>query len=383
MKKFLCSILCTAMLLSLIPTAFAADVSGLSAFVDDKQYSDSTFTDVSATAWYASSVETVYEKGIMDGTGGGKFDPQSAMPWAQAVTIAARLHATYHGGSIPAADGPWYVQYLDYARENGLLPAICPDDAETASTPITREGLAVLFRSVLDEKDLPAVNDQSIPDIDEVREEYQDIVSQMFASGIFTGTDGGQFDPDGQATRAQVATIVARLLCPGQRVSHDSKQNPNMADQMGNLYNGGIAAQIGDTVYYMHQTPQRDDKGEYSGKYAIFARTDDGKVRQVYVSDTGFITHLSVGPDGLLYFVQGGNTGVLKRLDPKTGKAENVYSASSSTAIRMYLFYDGQLYVSDKGRIGRVNNGRMTTLATMSGSEDLYVYETMYCFGGK
>lgn len=389
-KKLITLALAAVLLMGLLSTAFAANDSRLSAFVDSKQYSDGTFSDVSAAAWYSSSVKTVYEKGIMDGTGGGQFAPQSTIPWAQAVTIAARLHSTYHGKSIPAADGPWYVQYLDYARENGLLPEICPDDAETASTPITREGLAVLFRSVLDEADLPAINDQSIPDIGKVQEKYRNAVSEMFASGIFTGTNGGLFDPDGQATRAQVATIVARLLCPGQRVSHDSRQNSNMADQMGNLYNGGIAARNGDTVYYVHCAEQRDDRGEYSRKWSIFARDDDGQIRQVYSSVTDYIELLSVGSDGLLYFVQRDNArgqNVLTRLNPETGKAEAVYSASSGAGIGFYLFYDGQLYIYesslDSGKIGRVNNGRMTVLATMSDWGNLYVDDTMYCFGGK
>lgn len=391
MKKFLASILSAAMLLSLLPTAFAAGDPGLSAFADSKQYSDKTFTDVSASAWYAPSVETVYKKGIMDGTGGGKFAPESTISWAQAATIAARLHAAYHGKTIPAAEGAWYVQYLDYARENDLLPATCPQDAQADSAPIPREGLAVLFRSVLDEKDLPAVNDQSIPDLAEVRGEYRDTVSEMFASGIFTGTDGGRFSPNGQATRAQVATIVARLLCPGQRVSQDAKQNPNMADQMGNLYTGGIAAEIGDTVYYLHHNDLRDQQGNYTEDWNIYARTGSGQVRKVHSGGGERMSLLSVGPDGLLYFAQNtqqSNANVLKRLDPKTGKAETVYTAPSGGRVDMYLFYDGQLYASvytasGDSRIGRVDNGKLTALVTVPDWENLFIDDTLYGFNGK
>lgn len=395
MKKVLCSILCAAMLLTLLPTALAAGTSGgLAAFTDQKQYADGIFTDVASGAWYAGSIATVYTKGIMDGMDGGRFDPDRTIPWSQAVTIAARLHAAYRGKDIPAAaDGLWYVPYLDYARDNGLLPAICPADEDTNTTPITREGMAVLFRSVLDEQDLPAINDQTIPDLNDVRAEYRDAVSEMFTSGIFTGIDG-KFVPDGQATRAQVATIITRLLCPGQRVSHDARQNPYMLDQMGNLYNGGLCTRLGDTVYYLFKTPHLDSEGKSDPNWDIVARTDDGKIRRVYTS-TGVglrdLSDLSASPDGQLCFIQRDQPNkrdILKQLDLKTGAVKDLYASPSSESIGFYLFYDGDLYVHQKfGRtdlIGRVDNGKMTTLATIPNDrEHLYVDDTMYCFGGK
>lgn len=382
------------MLLTLLPTAFAADaVNGLSAFTDKKHYTDSTFIDVSSASWYAGSVGTVYAKGIMDGVGGGRFDPESTISWSQAVTIAARLHAAYQGKDIPAAEGVWYTQYLDYAQKNGLLPAICPEGGAVDTTPITREGLAVLFRSVLDEKDLPAVNDQTIPDLNDVREEYRDTVSEMFSSGIFTGTDGGRFDPNGSATRAQAATIIARLLCPGQRVSHDSRQNPYMSDQMGNLYNGGIAARIGNTVYYIYLDSAETAEND---RYSILARTDGGQVNQVYATEGDDITYLSVGPDGLLYFIQHAAgtamekwTDTLRQLNPETGDVKTVYAPSVGIKIDLYLFYDGELYTVESRNvsdywIGRVTNGRAQVLAGgMDGWEGLFLDTSLYAFGGK
>lgn len=393
MKKILSFILSAAMLLTLLPAATAADAEGLAAFTDKKQYTESTFADVNSGSWYADSVKTVYVKGIMDGMGGDSFGPNGTIPWSQAVTIAARLHAAYRGEDIPAAEGAWYIQYLNYAREHKLLPAICPGEDAVGSTPITREGLAVLFRSVLEEQDLPGINDQTIPDLDDVREEYRDTVSEMFASGIFTGTTGGRFDPSGQATRAQVATIIARLLCPGQRVSSDSRQNPYMADQMGNFYNGGLCVRLGDTVYYVYAAPWRDSEGEYADRCSIIARTDSGETRQVYSIGPGkwsALELISVGPDGLLYFVQRleNRQYAIKRLNPESGVVQTIYKAREDESIDFYLFYDAQLYVCvsdypDGSQIGTISNGQMTVLASVPDWEDLYVDDTMYCFGGK
>lgn len=55
--------------------------------------------------------------------------------------------------------------------------------------------------------------------------------------------------------------IVSRLLLPGQRVGHDSRVNPAMADQMGNYYQGSLAVQSGDTVYYVYRNDDADEIG--------------------------------------------------------------------------------------------------------------------------
>lgn len=390
MKKILSFLLCAAMLLALTPAAMAAE--GLFAFPETKPYAETTFSDAAAGAWYAGSVKTVYGKGVMDGTGTGRFDPGGTVSWSQAVTIAARLYAAYHNQEISAAEGPWYAQYLEYARAHGLLPAGCPEDEAMDETPVTREELAALFRSVLEEEDLPAVNDQIIPDLDAVQESYRDAVSKMCAAGIFTGGEDGRFDPGGQATRAQVAAILARLLCPAQRVGHDARQNPYMAEQMGNFRNGGLCARLGETVYYVYMTPWEDGRGEYTQRWSIYARGDDGQVREVYTAGTDWVEFslLSVGPDGLLYFVASPANAPyeLRRLDPETGAVQTVYRAGNGQWIDIYLFYDDQLYLcesdfSHDGRIGRVENGRMTVLATLPDSSGLYVNDTLYAFGGE
>ena len=49
------------------------------------------FADVKPTAWYADEVATVYEKGIMEGKGDGKFAPNASMTRAELVTVLCRM----------------------------------------------------------------------------------------------------------------------------------------------------------------------------------------------------------------------------------------------------------------------------------------------------
>ena len=61
MKRFASIILCVVMLFSLATSACAADNS---------------YTDVRGTEWYAEAVAALREKGIMDGVGDNRFDPE-------------------------------------------------------------------------------------------------------------------------------------------------------------------------------------------------------------------------------------------------------------------------------------------------------------------
>ena len=54
------------------------------------------FSDVPAGSWYEAGVQAVYRRGIMTGTGAKTFAPTQTISWAQAITIAARIHAAYH-----------------------------------------------------------------------------------------------------------------------------------------------------------------------------------------------------------------------------------------------------------------------------------------------
>ena len=82
---------------------------------------DNTFTDVPQTEWYASEVASTYELGLMNGVGAGLFNPTGNVTRAEAITMAARVAATYNGETIPSAEGEWYTQYVNYAVAKGFL----------------------------------------------------------------------------------------------------------------------------------------------------------------------------------------------------------------------------------------------------------------------
>ena len=225
-RKFL-ALLALMLCLALSVPALAAE--GLAAFQNPQNAQPGAFSDVPPGSWYAAGVQAVSRRGIMNGTGKTSFSPKQTVSWAQAVAIAARIHAACNDGEIAETGGAWYEPYIAYATEAKLLPSTCPDGSAVTAKTITRQELAGLFANVLRAEDLPAINDQTIPDLNAVDAEFREAVQRMYAAGVFTGKNGGNFDPNGSATRAEIAVIVSRLLLPGQRVGHDSRVNPAMS----------------------------------------------------------------------------------------------------------------------------------------------------------
>lgn len=69
--------------------AAAALTLTAAAFSKTNTYTDGMFTDVPAEQWYASEVKSTYELGLMQGVGGGLFQPDGNVTVAEAVTMAA------------------------------------------------------------------------------------------------------------------------------------------------------------------------------------------------------------------------------------------------------------------------------------------------------
>lgn len=366
-------------------SALAANMSGLHAFLNVNSYVSGKFTDVTAGSWFESGVKTVFEKGIMRGVSETGFAPHTTVTWGQAVTIAARLHAAYHGAEIRDSEGAWYAAYTDYAEKTGILPSTVPEKERLSSAVVSRQELAALFHNVLSERDLPRINDRNIPDLQDVLPEFRDAVQALYAAGIFTGRNDGSFDPTGQATRAEIAVVVTRLLSPGQRQSFDTAKNEIMSKQWGNYKNGGFAVQCGDVIYYTVR--ERADSEHW--KYSIIARNDHGETQKVYETSYG-LTRLAASDDGCLYFIE--NKNVLMSLDPENGQTMQRYKSSES--IEHFVSYDGQIYILEcyakalrtedwKFRIGRVEKNSLAILVNNIPYDKAKHLDILHAFQGK
>ena len=194
------------------------------------------FSDVKTGDWYYPSVSQAAALGLMNGRGNGLYEPDGTVTFAEAVKLAAVIRERYETGTVSLKNGdPWYMTYVDYAEEHGILT----DDGtwgaigkETvlarANEPVTRSEFAWIFSRALPAGALPAVNDipdGSIPDLYpdggevNVSAARQTAIYALYRAGILNGSDAiGTFRPWADIKRSEVAAIAVRMCVPGERV---------------------------------------------------------------------------------------------------------------------------------------------------------------------
>lgn len=209
-NRFIAVCLAVVMMVSAVPAVSAAE-----AFQTVQTYTAGQFPDVESGQWYESVVQKAYELGLMSGDPNGSFRPEGQVTLAEAVTVAARIHALAETGTENFVQGtPWYQVYVDYALQNGILAEALANYDKAA----TRLEFARLLSRALPDSDLPAINDVANGAIPDVAED--EAVYKLYRAGILTGSDiKGTFLPESSIQRSEVAAIVTRMALPELRQS--------------------------------------------------------------------------------------------------------------------------------------------------------------------
>ena len=174
------------------------------------------FTDVPSNAWYAEAVQYVTEQSLMNGTSETAFSPMLSMSRSMLVTVLYRLAGEPDAGECgftDVASGTWYTDAVAWAAANGIVTGtttttFAPDAA------VTRESLAVILYRYAEMKeqaqgekgDLTAFADGT-----SVSDWAAEAMAWAVGEGILTGKSGNTLDPQGTATRTEVATILMRF----------------------------------------------------------------------------------------------------------------------------------------------------------------------------
>ncbi|MEG2000007.1 MAG: S-layer homology domain-containing protein [Evtepia sp.] len=164
------------------------------------------FSDVSADAWYYADVMYMAEKGLMKGTAATTFEPNTSMTRAMFLTT---LHRMSGNATADTAGSTWYRAAVDWAKSENI------SDGTDLNRKISREEMTtILFRYA-------KVNGTAPTGAWAVQLTYADthmisewaVESAMYAqiNGIIKGREGNRFDPQGTATRAEVAAVLHRM----------------------------------------------------------------------------------------------------------------------------------------------------------------------------
>ena len=176
------------------------------------------FTDISEKDWFYGDVMFVYENGLMLGTSKTLFSPHETAMRGMMATILWRME----GSPVPKGKnsftdveaGKWYADAITWTAENGIFAGYGKDKFGP-DNPITREQLAAIFYRYADYKgyDLTVKGDlDKFKDADKITDYAKTAMQWAVGSGLVKGKSGNLLDPQGTATRAEIAAMLHRFI---------------------------------------------------------------------------------------------------------------------------------------------------------------------------
>ena len=171
--------------------------------------------------WAADAINYVVDAGLFTGATATTFEPETAMTRGMFVTVLGRLADAEGDEEQSAAQfsdvaaNAYYAPYVAWAAENGIVSGTEPDRFDP-DAPITREQMAALLYRYAqfqgnDTTAADAVIEQ-FSDYASVSDYAVDAMNWAVENGLMNGTDNSMLAPLGNATRAEVATILMRFV---------------------------------------------------------------------------------------------------------------------------------------------------------------------------
>ena len=176
------------------------------------------FTDVTKN-WAYPGIQYCVTHGIMGGMGDGTFAPTGTTTRAQIVQILYNLEGTPAvSGTTPFTDltANWYKPAILWAYQNNVVAGKSPTTFDPEG-PVTREQIAVIltqymFNVLKMERTWTPADLSAFPDGAQVSGWAKEAMQDAVALGLINGTKASDglvyLDPQGSATRQQVATIL-------------------------------------------------------------------------------------------------------------------------------------------------------------------------------
>lgn len=175
------------------------------------------FTDVDTTQWYHDSLDYALVHGLFNGISETQFMPDGTMTRAMLVTVLYRLSGSPAIVVSPdfsdvSADS-WYAPAVTWANVVGVVDGM-GDGTFRPEDDVTREQTAVILCRYAKYRNIFVGRDDTIEgfaDADAVSDWARVEMSWAIRVGLINGMNHGKLEPQGNTTRAQVATLLMRF----------------------------------------------------------------------------------------------------------------------------------------------------------------------------
>ena len=176
------------------------------------------FTDINGH-WAKEHILFTVSRGLFSGTSKTTFSPNTTLTRGMFVTALGRLAginpADYQNRKFTDVKAnAYYAPYVNWAASKGIVGGTTSTTFAPDSN-ITREQMAVIMKNYADKmgysipKTLEAV---TFADNAQISSWAKDAVKAMQQAGVLSGKENNRFDPQGNATRAEAATVLHRFV---------------------------------------------------------------------------------------------------------------------------------------------------------------------------
>ncbi len=177
------------------------------------------YEDVIESSWYYDAVYYNYVNRFMTGLNAKQFGADQQLARAQFALILYRMNGEPEtdGKSTFAdvADGSWYTDAVIWASSTGVVKGYDDTGLFGPGDNITREQMAVMMYRYAQYKEYDMDKTAKLDgfkDADKVNDFAKKAMEWAVGNGIISGKDNGTvLDPQGNATRAECATIIMRF----------------------------------------------------------------------------------------------------------------------------------------------------------------------------
>lgn len=281
-KRIISLLLVVTMLFSLLPaSALAAQTgstgtqSSQSTAAQQTTAKAASFADVKETDWFYAAVQYAAANGFFSGTSATTFSPDGTMTRGMFVTVLARMAGVKAADYSAAANGfadvspdAYFAPFVTWAAKYGITGGT-GQGTFSPNALITRQQMAVFFVKYFETMGVDYATGANITtrpgDLDQVADWAKDAVLKLWKQGLLSG-DGKNFDPNGDASRAQAAALCRSTdkavdtwySAPGvksERVPVDPDTQPTTptqkpGDNKGGGSSGGGGGGGSKTTYY-------------------------------------------------------------------------------------------------------------------------------------
>lgn len=172
-----------------------------------------SFPDVKRSDWFCSAVDFCSARGLLQGTGGGRFSPDETLSRAMLVTVLHRMAgepvAEGSGVFSDVPAGAYYAAAVNWAA--GWLVQGDGEGHFSPEEPVTREQMAVLLWRYAGS---PASKSGKLTFRDTSQASAYAVEALCWAQeqGILSGKGNSRLDPLGSAKRSEAAQLLQNFV---------------------------------------------------------------------------------------------------------------------------------------------------------------------------